>query len=82
MLNHGDFLGETALINEEKRSANAKALKDTSVIAFFRSDLLDIMNRNPVFGTKILFNLSNIMATRLKKTNKLLEKSNFKYNNE
>ena len=79
ILNHGDFLGETALINEEKRSANAKALKDTSVIAFFRSDLLDIMNRNPVFGTKILFNLSNIMATRLKKTNKLLEKSNFKY---
>lgn len=82
VLNHGDFLGETALINEEKRSANAKALKDTSVIAFFRSDLLDIMNRNPVFGTKILFNLSNIMATRLKKTNKLLEKSNFNYNNE
>ena len=79
ILKHGDFLGETALINEEKRSANAKALKDTSVIAFFRSDLLDIINRNPEFGIKILFNLSNIMATRLKKTNKLLEKSNFKY---
>ena len=80
VLKHGDFLGETALINEEKRSANAKALQDTSLIAFFRSDLLDIMNRNPVFGTKILFNLSNIMATRLKTTNKLLEKSNIQYN--
>ena len=41
--------------------------------AFFRSDLLEIIRRNPSFGTKILFNLSNIMATRLKKSNSILQ---------
>ena len=72
-LSKGDFFGETALINEDKRSANSKAFTDTQVIAFFRSDLLEIIRRNPVFGTKILFNLSNIMAKRLKKSNTLIQ---------
>jgi len=72
-LQGGDFFGETALINEDKRSANAKAFTDTHVIAFFRSDLLEIIRRNPSFGTKILFNLSNIMAKRLRKSNSLLQ---------
>tara|TARA_Y100000814_G_scaffold280080_1_gene243219 strand:- start:181 stop:675 length:495 start_codon:yes stop_codon:yes gene_type:complete len=72
-LQKGDFFGETALINEDKRSANAKAFMDTRIIAFFRSDLLEIIRRNPSFGTKILFNLSNIMAKRLKKSNTLLQ---------
>lgn len=72
-LQEGDFFGETALISEDKRSANAKAFTDTRIIAFFRSDLLEIIRRNPSFGTKILFNLSNIMATRLKKSNSILQ---------
>ena len=79
-LESGDFFGETALISEDKRSANAKALEDSLVIAFFRSDLLEIIRRSPVFGTKILFNLSNIMATRLKRTNKLLQETNPNFN--
>ena len=79
-LGSGDFFGETALISEDKRSANAKALEDSLVIAFFRSDLLEIIRRSPVFGTKILFNLSNIMATRLKRTNKLLQETNPNFN--
>ena len=33
-LSSGDFFGETALISEDKRSANAKALGDCRVIAF------------------------------------------------
>ena len=72
-LQEGDFFGETALISEDKRSANAKAFTDTRIIAFFRSDLLEIIRRNPSFGTKILFNLSNIMAKRLRKSNSLLQ---------
>ena len=72
-LKSGDFFGETALISEDKRSANAKAFIDTRIIAFFRSDLLEIIRRNPTFGTKILFNLSNIMAKRLKESNSLLQ---------
>ena len=73
-LETGDFFGETALISEDKRSANSRAVIDTRIIAFFRSDLLEIIRRNPVFGTKILFNLANIMAKRLKATNAALLK--------
>ena len=72
-LETGDFFGETALTSEDKRSANAKAFLDTRIIAFFRSDLLEIIRRNPSFETKILFNLSNIMAKRLKQTNIMLQ---------
>tara|TARA_Y100000996_G_scaffold148719_1_gene114546 strand:+ start:164 stop:658 length:495 start_codon:yes stop_codon:yes gene_type:complete len=74
-LGNGDFFGETALISEDKRSASARAHSDTQVIAFFRSDLLEIIRRNPVFGTKILFNLANIMAKRLKKSNTLIQQT-------
>jgi len=74
-LGNGDFFGETALISEDKRSASARAQSDTQVIAFFRSDLLEIIRRNPVFGTKILFNLANIMAKRLKKSNTLIQQT-------
>ena len=79
VLGNGDFFGETALINEDKRSANAKALEDTQIVAFFRSDLLEIIRRNPVFGTKILFNLCKTITVRLKKTNNLLEENNSSY---
>ncbi|MAV64315.1 MAG: hypothetical protein CBD97_01095 [Pelagibacteraceae bacterium TMED237] len=79
VLENGDFFGETALINEDKRSANAKALEDTQIVAFFRSDLLEIIRRNPVFGTKILFNLCKTITVRLKKTNNLLEQNNSSY---
>ena len=71
----GDFFGETALINDDKRNASAKAFSDSKVIAFFRSDLLEIIRRNPVFGTKILFNLSNIMTKRLRKSNNLIQQT-------
>ena len=74
-LGNGDFFGETALISEDKRSANAKAHSDAQVIAFFRSDLLEIIRRSPAFGTKILFNLANIMAKRLKKSNALIQEN-------
>ena len=37
-LENGDFFGETALISEDRRSANAKAFTDTRIIAFFRSE--------------------------------------------
>tara|TARA_Y100000590_G_C15352544_1_gene875769 strand:+ start:232 stop:741 length:510 start_codon:yes stop_codon:yes gene_type:complete len=80
VLSSGDFFGETALINEDKRSANAKALEDTQIVAFFRSDLLEIIRRNPVFGTKILFNLCKTITFRLKKTNTLLQNNNSDYN--
>ena len=80
VLGTGDFFGETALISEDKRSADAKALEDTQVVAFFRSDLLEIIRRNPVFGTKILFNLCKIITLRLRKTNNLLQQNNSNYN--
>ena len=39
MLTRGDFFGELALLDEEKRSASAIALKDSQLAVIFKPDL-------------------------------------------
>ncbi len=68
----GDFFGDLALVDESDRSASALATADTRVVAFFRSELADILTRFPSLGNKILMNLAKVTAQRLRKTNDLL----------
>jgi hypothetical protein len=44
------------------------------LVAFFRSDLLDIITRSPKLGNKILLNLATVLGNRLKSTKELLTK--------
>ena len=71
-LNSGDFFGEISLISEDDRSANAMAVSACKLVAFFRSDLLDIITRSPKLGNKILLNLATVLGNRLTRTNELL----------
>ena len=71
-LSSGDFFGEISLISEDNRSANAIATSPCKLVAFFRSDLLDIITRSPKLGNKILLNLATVLGNRLTKTNELL----------
>lgn len=73
-LSKGDFFGETAVIDRRPRSAGAKAVEDTELIGFFRPDLIDIMERFPKMGAKILFKIAEVFAERLRKTNEELIK--------
>ena len=71
-LTSGDFFGEISLISEDDRSANAVVVSPCKLVAFFRSDLLDIITRSPKLGNKILLNLATVLGNRLKHSNKLL----------
>jgi len=71
-LEAGDFFGEMALLDESPRSASAVACGPTEAIGFFRPDLLDLVERAPRLGVKILLNLAQLIAIRLRKANEAL----------
>lgn len=65
-LEEGSFFGELSLVDDENtRSASAVALEKTLLIGLFKPDLMDILERKPAMGVKILFQLSFILGKRL-----------------
>ena len=65
----GDFFGELSLVEENgRRSATAVAGEDTSLIGFFKPDLLEILERRPGIGVKIALRLGEVIGRRLKET--------------
>jgi CRP/FNR family transcriptional regulator, cyclic AMP receptor protein len=74
VLKAGDFFGELSLLDESPRSASAVARTQSNIIGFFRPDLVDLLNRSPKSGTKILFKLGEVIGTRLRITNEQLGK--------
>ena len=71
-LSSGNFFGEISLISENNRIANVVAISKCKLVAFFRSDLLDIIIRSPKLGNKILLNLATILGSRLTDYNEML----------
>ena len=65
----GNFFGELALIEEIPRSATARALEPTKLLAFPKPDLGRLIDRQPQLAVKILYNLSRLVAQRLIQTN-------------
>lgn len=78
----GDFFGELAFLEEEKRFASAFASKDSGLLVIFKPDLDEFIDKYPKKGIKILKGISRIFAARLRKLN--LEYTNlyFKKNSE
>jgi CRP/FNR family transcriptional regulator, cyclic AMP receptor protein len=68
-LNKGDFFGELALVDGEKRSASAIAKTDTKLAVIFKPDLDEFIDKFPKKGVRILDGISKIIATRLRKMN-------------
>jgi len=74
VLTEGDFFGEIALMDESPRTANAICKSDCTLIGFFRPDLFELIEKKPRLGTKIVMKLAEIIAQRLRKTDKELSK--------
>ena len=78
----GDFFGELALVDEEKRSASAIAKTDGQIAVIFKPDLDDFINAYPQKGIKIVQGMEKIIATRLRNINddyfKLVSQSKIK----
>lgn len=66
---NGDFFGELALVDGEKRSASAIAKSDCKISVIFKPDLDEFIEKYPKKGIKILNGISNIIALRLRKIN-------------
>lgn len=72
-LEAGSFFGELALIDpNNKRSASAYAIGPTVLIGFFKPDLMEIIDRKPATGVKILLSLSKVLGRRLYETTEAL----------
>lgn len=65
----GDFFGELALVDGEKRSASAIAITDCRISVLFKPDLDEFIEKFPRKGIKILQGISIVLAERLRKLN-------------
>ncbi|MDC0980103.1 cyclic nucleotide-binding domain-containing protein [Bdellovibrionales bacterium] len=70
-LDPGDFFGEISLVEiNGRRTATATAADEVLVYGFFKPDLNDISERNPVIGFKIMSRLAEVLGRRLQETAK------------
>jgi len=68
-LKQGDFFGELALVDGEKRTASAIAKTDAKLAVIFKPDLEEFIDKIPKKGIKIMRGISKIIAARLRKLN-------------
>lgn len=75
LLESGDFFGEIALAETEKRVADAYATVDSSLVFFLKQDLEEWIEYEPRLGARFLMNLSSVLAQRLFEANKIIAAS-------
>lgn len=63
------FFGETALISDDPRSATVKALCDTRCITLSSTKFLEICEKEPLLGYRVLLKLAQRMAKTIRDTN-------------
>lgn len=69
VIQKGDFFGELALIDGEKRSASAIAKTDARLSVIFKPDLDEFIEKYPKKGIKILQGIAEITTVRLRTLN-------------
>ena len=65
----GDFFGELALVDSDKRSASAIAKSDTKLSVIFKPDLDEFIEKYPKKGIRIVQGIAQITAVRLRTLN-------------
>ena len=68
-LGEGDFFGELSLLEDEIRSTNAVAVKESTIISFQRSDYVKIFRQFP----QITLNLLREMTQRLRERDRMIK---------
>lgn len=68
ILKKNDFFGEMAVIEEQPRFAQARALKDTDLFELNRSKLMGFIKTCPEDGTSLLIEIIRVILKRLKST--------------
>lgn len=74
-LGPGEFFGEMALIDDAPRSASAIPIGTTQLLSLSRSDFMALCERHPRIGIQIIIRLSQVIAERLRQTNRMLKEA-------
>jgi len=70
-LESGGFFGETALLDDATRTASAVVGDEDAELALFsRNAFLTLAEQRPHLGVKVVMQLSQIVAERLRRTNR------------
>jgi serine/threonine protein phosphatase PrpC/CRP-like cAMP-binding protein len=67
-LGKGTHFGEMAMVDRQERSADAVALEDTICLSLARKDFYELVQNHSITGVKLLWNLSRVLALRLRTT--------------
>lgn len=65
-LGPGAFFGDMALLDNLPRAAQARAMRPTRLLAFFREDYLGLMDTHARIASRIALQLAREMARRLR----------------
>ena len=74
-LENSELFGDVGLLDSSPRTATVKATLDSSVIGFFRPELLELMNSNPRLASKVIFKLGQILTARFRFIHSEFEKA-------
>ncbi|MCO4781272.1 MAG: cyclic nucleotide-binding domain-containing protein [Candidatus Cloacimonetes bacterium] len=66
---HYPCFGENGLLSSGKRKATVTAMEDSTFLKFSKQCLSDMIEEDPQMGVIFLYNLAEIIAERLVKTN-------------
>jgi serine/threonine protein phosphatase PrpC len=67
-LERGAHFGEMALVDRSKRSASASAVEQSRALMLRRRDFYEIIRKEPVLATKLLWSFVQVLTERLRKT--------------
>ncbi|MDZ7372997.1 MAG: cyclic nucleotide-binding domain-containing protein [candidate division KSB1 bacterium] len=73
VLRKGEVFGESALLDEGPRPATARALEPSVILGLFQPEILELIERKPRLGNKLLLNFARILGERLHRTQAELE---------
>jgi CRP/FNR family cyclic AMP-dependent transcriptional regulator len=62
----GSFFGEVALLDQSVRTAQARAVEDTSIVTLFRAEFYSLLQTHSAIASRISFQLARMLATRLR----------------
>jgi CRP/FNR family cyclic AMP-dependent transcriptional regulator len=62
----GSFFGEVALLDQSVRTAQARAIEDTSIVTLFRAEFYTLLQTHSGIASRISFQLARVLATRLR----------------
>ncbi len=71
----GNLLGETALLDDAPRTASALVAEETRVAVFYRRELFRLAEEQTDLAVKIVLQLSQVVAERLRRTNRALREA-------